>query len=101
MKTKLNLLITLFISLGLKAQNPKIMEDKCNVNGQVVKQGKVIFTEIVINASPERVWHEFTNFSNYPNWNPFIKYLRGTPVVGNKIEAFLQPEGNKGMVFKP
>ncbi|RYZ45415.1 MAG: SRPBCC domain-containing protein, partial [Chitinophagaceae bacterium] len=33
---------------------------------------KQIKTEIVINASKEKVWAILTNFSQYPQWNPFI-----------------------------
>lgn len=103
MKTKLNLLLSLLLSAGLQAQNQNTMENQnqSTATGHVIKQGKVVYTEIVIKASPEKVWQEFNNFASYPTWNPFIKSIKGNPVVGNKIEAFLQPPGNKGMVFKP
>ena len=101
MKKKLNLLAILLISMGLQAQNQNTMKNNQTTKGHVIKNGKVVYTEILINASPEKVWQEFVNFENYPSWNPFIKSLKGTPIVGNKIEAFLQPPGNKGMVFKP
>jgi hypothetical protein len=77
------------------------MQDKNNVYGQVVKNGKLIYTQILINASPECVWSEFTNFASYPNWNPFIVSLKGTPKAGNSLEVLLKPPGKKGMVFKP
>ena len=35
---------------------------------------KEIKTEILINAIPEKVWSIFTNFDNYPNWNPFNSF---------------------------
>ena len=62
---------------------------------------KEIKTEIKINASPERVWSSLTNFENYPTWNPFIKSIKGTVKVGQKITARLQPPGAKGMTFSP
>ena len=60
-----------------------------------------IRTEILIHAKPEKVWAIFTNFKNYPIWNPFIKSLTGTVKVGNKIAVFLQQPDSKGMTFKP
>lgn len=62
---------------------------------------KQLKTRILINASPEKVWQVLTNFNDYPNWNPFIKELTKEVKVGNIIRVKLQPEGQKGMVFKP
>ena len=67
MKTKLNLLIALCLSFGGGAQNQKTMKNKIDstTQGQVIKKGKLVYSEIIINASPEKVWQEFTNFENY------------------------------------
>ncbi|MBI3258853.1 MAG: SRPBCC domain-containing protein [Ignavibacteriae bacterium] len=62
---------------------------------------KEISTEILINASPEKVWLVFTDFSNYPQWNPFIKSVAGEVSIGNTIAVLLEPPGGKGMTFKP
>ena len=62
---------------------------------------KEIKTEIVIKATPEKVWAILTDFDNYPNWNPFIKSIKGQVAVGNKIIARLEPPKAKGMTFKP
>ena len=62
---------------------------------------KEIKTEILINATPENVWSVFTDFDNYPNWNPFIKSIKGEMKVGNKITARIVPPEAKGMTFKP
>jgi hypothetical protein len=62
---------------------------------------KEIKTEIVINATPERIWAILTNFDNYPNWNPFIKSIKGDVKVGNKIAARIEPPKASGMTFKP
>jgi hypothetical protein len=62
---------------------------------------KEIKTEILINASPEKVWAIFSDFNNYPNWNPFIKLLSGEVKVGNKINVTIQPNNSKPMTFKP
>jgi hypothetical protein len=62
---------------------------------------KEIKTEILINATPEKVWSILTNFDNYPNWNPFIKSLNGEVKVGKKITVSIEPLNSKGMTFKP
>ena len=36
-----------------------------------------IDTEILIQASSERVWAVLTDFAAYPEWNPFIVSLEG------------------------
>src|ERR1035437_2346324 len=62
---------------------------------------KEIKTEILINATSDKVWTVFTNFDNYPKWNPFIKSIIGQVLVGNVIIVQLKPPGAKGMTFKP
>jgi hypothetical protein len=62
---------------------------------------KEIKTELLINASPEKVWAILTNFDDYPKWNPFIISIKGEVKVGNKVTARLEPPGAKGMTFKP
>lgn len=62
---------------------------------------KEIKTEILIHATPEKVWSILTDFENYPNWNPFIKSIKGDVHVGNKITARIEPPEAKGMTFKP
>jgi len=61
---------------------------------------KEIKTEILIHATPEKVWSILTNFDNYPNWNPFIKSINGEVKVGNKITARIEPPEANGMTFK-
>ena len=77
------------------------MNNNANAYGQVIKNGKQLYTEITINAVPEKVWAVLVNFSAYGSWNPFVKSIKGTPVVGRPIEVLLQPEGSKGMTMKP
>ena len=62
---------------------------------------KEIKTQIVIMASPKKVWTALTNFEKYPEWNPFIKSIKGSVKVGSKIIARLEPPEAKGMTFKP
>lgn len=57
---------------------------------------KIIKTEILINATPDRVWSILTDFEKYPEWNPFVLSLTGDMVVGQSIKIVL-PD----MTFKP
>jgi hypothetical protein len=60
-----------------------------------------IKTEITINASPQKVWAIFSDFENYPMWNPFIKSIKGDSKVGSKISIVLEQKNKKQMHFKP
>jgi hypothetical protein len=62
---------------------------------------KEIKTEILINETPEKVWAILADFDNYPNWNPFIKLIKGELKVRNKIKVSIQPPNSKAMTFKP
>lgn len=62
---------------------------------------KEIKTEILIHATPAKVWAILTNFEDYPNWNPFIKSIQGAVKVGHKFTARIEPPEAKGMTFKP
>ena len=62
---------------------------------------KEIKTEILINASPQRVWSILTGFDAYPAWNPFIKSIKGEAKAGSTIVVRLEPPGASGMTLKP
>ncbi len=62
---------------------------------------KQIKTEIIINATPGKVWSILTKFEDYPNWNPFIKSIKGEVKIGSKIIVRIEPPQSKGMTFKP
>ncbi len=62
---------------------------------------KEIHTEIVVDASAERVRSMLTNFENYPNWNPFIKSIRGEAALHKKLVVSILPPKGSGMTFKP
>jgi len=55
-----------------------------------------IKTSIKINATPAQVWAVLTNYSEYPNWNPFLTEMSGNFKVGNKVKI-----NAGGMEFKP
>jgi hypothetical protein len=60
-----------------------------------------LYSEIVINGTPEQVWGVLTNFSGFPNWNPFVRRASGTVKQGERIEVYLQPPDGPGMTIKP
>jgi hypothetical protein len=60
-----------------------------------------IKTEIRIQASPEKVWAIFSDFKNYPTWNPFIKKIEGSVELGRHFKAYIEPPQSNGMTFKP
>ncbi len=60
-----------------------------------------IETSTVINAPASEVWKTLMDFKSYPNWNPFIKTLKGNAVVGGQLTAELCLPGKKPMIFKP
>ena len=62
---------------------------------------KQIRTEITIAASAQRVWQVLTDFSAFPQWNPFIKSIEGHLQPGMKLEVRIEPPKGMGMTFKP
>ena len=62
---------------------------------------KELKTEILINATPQKIWDILVDFKNYNKWNPFIKSITGNVVVGSKITARLEPPEASGMTFNP
>lgn len=58
-------------------------------------------TEIIINASPEKIWSVLMNFEAFPDWNPFIIYIDGEHKVGTKLNITVEPPTKKAMSFKP
>lgn len=77
------------------------MQTSTNTQGIRIRSGKLLYTSIVINASPARVWETISDFTSYPGWNPFIRSIKGTPTPGNTIQATLQPPNSKPILMKP
>ena len=56
--------------------------------------GQTIETEIEIDAPVDRVWATFSDFGQWPEWNPFAVSLKGRVAVGEKLEVRLDtPNG--------
>ena len=62
---------------------------------------KSLYTEIEINAPVKTVWQILTDFTAYPDWNPFIRSFETPPLPGRTFSVTIQPAGGKPMTFKP
>ncbi len=62
---------------------------------------KELHSEIEIQATDETVWQILTDFSRFPQWNPFIRRAVGEPKTGAKLQVYIQPSGASGMTFRP
>lgn len=71
------------------------------VENKAIVKMRTINTEIIINASPAEVWKTLTQFEAYPEWNPFIRSIKGKAIVGEQIEAQIHPPGQNPMTFTP
>jgi hypothetical protein len=60
-----------------------------------------IETQIEIAAPAERVWSALMDFPSYPDWNPFITEIVGTPEPGARLRVRVAPPGRKPMAFRP
>ena len=60
-----------------------------------------IETEIIIPASADAVWKVLTDFESYPQWNPFIKSIKGEPKVGSTLATTIVSKGDNTQSFKP
>ena len=62
---------------------------------------KELHSQIEIAAPAERVWQVLTDFTAYPEWNPFIRRVNGRPEVDEQLVVRMRPSGTKGMTFRP
>ena len=58
-------------------------------------------TEIEIEATPERVGSILLDFPSHPEWNPFVRCIEGFAIVGDRLTVSIQPQGGRGMTFRP
>ena len=66
-------------------------------------------TEIVIDASADRVWSTLTDFARFPEWNPFVRAIEvdgalavdGAIAVGARLAIQLTTPAGKKMKFSP
>ena len=61
---------------------------------------KSIRTEIIIQASKEKVWNILTDFSAYPAWNPFLIRIEGKLIAGGRLRNTML-NGSRQFVIMP
>ncbi len=62
---------------------------------------KQLASTIDIDARPEQVWQVLTDFSAYPEWNPFIVRADGPAEVGGRLTVRMQPVGARAVTLTP
>ena len=62
---------------------------------------KIIETKITIDAPIAIVWKELLNFSEYANWNPFLRKVSGKAEVGASLKILAAIGRGKPMRFTP
>lgn len=60
-----------------------------------------IKTETEIDASARQVWAVLVDFATYPEWNPFLCEITGTPAVGEKLKVTARSPKGMDMTFRP
>ena len=65
------------------------------------KPPKEIKTEILINNVPDKIWNVLMEFEKYPDWNPFIRSIKGKPQEGAKLSVRLEQPDAMGMTISP
>ncbi len=58
-------------------------------------------TEIVIDASTEKVWDILTDLDAYADWNPFAQRASGEVEEGRRLNIYLKPPNGMGATIKP
>ena len=59
---------------------------------------RTIYTDIIIDGTPEQVWTVLTDTTSYKNWATFLIDIQGEIVDGGKITAVFQPNSEKEKV---
>ncbi|NHZ70133.1 MAG: SRPBCC domain-containing protein [Proteobacteria bacterium] len=60
-----------------------------------------IRTSTSIDAPISIVWDILMDFDAYPEWNPFVTSIAGSPTVGQSLTIELSREGKKPMAISP
>lgn len=66
-----------------------------------LRRTRRIRSAIEIHAPLETVWQILTDFSSYPDWNPHIRKVLGTPAAGERITIHTRPPGGRTVVMRP
>ncbi len=59
-----------------------------------------LHTEIIIDASPKRIWSVLTDFANYRHWNQSIPNAEGEATTGTVLHVTIQWPGLKTSAYE-
>ncbi len=62
---------------------------------------KNIETHIIIESNLEEAWNTLMDHNSYPEWNPFIKQIKGNTKEGDILDVVLQLKDKKPMAMAP
>lgn len=62
---------------------------------KVKSSHRTVYTEIIIDATPEQVWEVLTDFDSYPKWAIFFKGMTGEIKDKGKVVATFQMNPKK------
>jgi len=62
---------------------------------------KEIYTEIEINSTADQLWRVLVDFDSYPQWNPFIRSVAGSPTEGAKLAIHLTTPSGTNRSYEP
>ncbi len=62
---------------------------------------RTIRSAIEIRAPLEVVWRILTDFATYPEWNPHVRRVLGTPAPGARLAIESRPPGGRSVVMRP
>jgi hypothetical protein len=60
-----------------------------------------IETNAPIAASAERVWAILVDFARYPEWNPWLTSVRGSPEPKHRLKVVMVPADGRTVTFHP
>lgn len=60
-----------------------------------------VVTDIDIEADPAAIWSILMEFPSYPDWNPYIRRIAGTPEEGGRITITVQPPKGRALTVRP
>lgn len=62
---------------------------------------RTIEASVVIGAPRAAVWDVLMAADDYPDWNPFIREVRGPFTTGARLRVRVRPAGRRTMTFRP
>jgi|GEM_PF-1572676 len=58
-----------------------------------------IYTNIEIDASVEKCWNAFFDFSQYPKWNTLVGQARGKLGTGQRLQLYLKTSSKLPVIY--